>query len=208
MTAKLYRLPRGAKKPGAKTAANANDELRAYQLHVELEWVSPKVWRRLLVPTTIDLSRLHVALLWGTGWQGGHLHEFVFADANYGPLEPDWDLPEGVIDEASVTFEEALGTRRTFLYIYDFGDNWRHKVKVEKTVTLGAPLSLALCLAGENACPPEDVGGAPGYQDFLQALADPAHPEHDQLKKWIGRPFDPGAFDVAEINQWLYQTES
>ena len=115
MTAKLHRLPGGAKKSGAKTSANASDGLRAYQLHVELEWVYPRVWRRLLVPTTIDLSRLHVVLLWGTGWQGGHLHEFVFADASYGPLEPDWDLAEGVIDES--------------------------------TVTLGAPLSLALCLA-------------------------------------------------------------
>ena len=89
MTAKLYRLPGDAKKSGAQTTVNASAGLRAYQLHVELEWVRPRVWRRLLVPTTIDLSRLHVALLWGTGWQGGHLHEFVFADANYGPLEPD-----------------------------------------------------------------------------------------------------------------------
>ena len=168
----------------------------------------PRVWRRLLVPTTIDLSRLHVALLWGTGWQGGHLHEFVFADANYGPLEPDWDLPGGMIDEATVTLEEALGARRTFVYVYDFGDNWHHKVKVEKTVTLDAPLSLALCLAGEIACPPEDVGGAAGYEVFLQALADPAHPEHDQLKQWIGRPFEPATFDLAEINQWLNHTES
>ena len=37
---------------------------------------------------------------------------------------------------------------------------------------------------------------------------DPAHPEHDELKEWIGRPFDPAAFDVAEINQWLNHTES
>lgn len=113
-----------------------------------------------------------------------------------------------MIDEASVTLEQALGARRTFLYIYDFGDNWRHKVKVEKTVALGAPLSLALCLAGENACPPEDVGGAPSYENFVQALAYPSHPEHEELKEWIGRLFDSAAFDVAEINQWLNHTES
>ena len=79
---------------------------------------------------------------------------------------------------------------------------------MEKTVTLGAPLSLALCLAGENACPPEDVGGAPGYQEFLQALADPDYPEHDELKQWIGGSFDPAAFDVDEVNRRLNQTES
>ena len=95
MTAKLHRLPGGSKKSAAKTSANANCGLRAYQLHVELEWVYPKVWRRLLVPTTIDLSRLHVALLWGTGWQGGHLHEFVFADASYGSVRAGLGLARG-----------------------------------------------------------------------------------------------------------------
>ena len=69
-------------------------------------------------------------------------------------------------------------------------------------------LALALSLAGENVCPLEDVGGAPGYEDFVQALANPAHPEHDERKEWVGRPFDPAAFDVAEINQWLNHTES
>jgi hypothetical protein len=86
--------------------------------------------------------------------------------------------------------------------------NYLQVVQDFRRTPLDAPLSLALCLAGENACPPEDVGGAPGYEDFREALADPAHPEHDELKQWIGRPFDPAAFDVAEINQWLYQTES
>ncbi len=208
MSAKLYQLPGTAKKSrlNNKNAAHASHGLQAYQLYVELEWVRPKVWRRLLVPTTIKLSRLHVAFLWGTGWDGGHLHEFVFADAHYGPCEPGWDLPDDVLDESAVTLQEALGSRKTFSYIYDFGDDWRHRVKVEKTVTLDAPLPLALCLEGENACPPEDVGGVPGYEEFLKALADPKHSEHEDLKEWIGGSFDPAAFDVAEVNRRLNQT--
>ncbi|UUZ66196.1 plasmid pRiA4b ORF-3 family protein (plasmid) [Polaromonas sp. P1-6] len=133
MTAKLYQLPSGPKKSGTrKSNANASDPLQAYQLYVELDWVRPKVWRRLLVPITIKLSSLHVTLLFGTGWQGGHLHEFIFADANYGRIEPGWDLADGVLDEEHVTLQEALGSRKTFVYVYDYGDNWRHKVKVEK----------------------------------------------------------------------------
>lgn len=212
MTAKLYQLPRPQKITGVRQSneskANANQPLQAYQLFVELDWVRPKVWRRLLVPITIKLPSLHVALLWGTGWQGGHIHEFIFADANYGRIEPGWDLPDGVLDEAPVTLQEALGSRKTFVYVYDYGDNWRHKVKVEKIVKLDAPISSAICLDGENACPPEDVGGAPGYEEFLAALADPTNPEHKELKDWIGGSFDPTAFDVAEVNERLNPSQT
>lgn len=179
---------------------------QAYQLHVELEWVTPKVWRRFLVPITIELPLLHTTLLFGTGWQGGHIHEFVFGHDSYGPKEPGLDL-DHVMDEERVTLREALGARKTFVYVYDYGDDWRHKVKVEKIVTLDAPISRGVCIDGENACPPEDVGGAPGYEEFLAALADPAHPEHGELKEWIGGSFDPAAFDVAEVNQRLNPSE-
>ena len=209
MSAKLYQLPGGPKKTGhRKSNANAGEPLQAYQLYVELDWVRPKVWRRLLVPITIQLPSLHVTLLFGTGWQGGHIHEFVFADANYGRIEPGWDLPDGVLAEAHVTLHEALGSRKTFVYVYDYGDNWVHKVKVEKIVKLDAPISSAVCLDGENACPPEDVGGAPGYEEFLAALADPTDPEHESLKEWIGGSFDPTAFDVAEVNERLKPSET
>ena len=214
MTAKHSQLPGAPKKSGArkttatstaKSTAHASHGLQAYQLYVELEWVHPKVWRRLLVPASTKLSRLDVALLEGMGWEGGHMHEFVFADVRYGPCQPGWEMLEDMLDESTVTLQEALGARKTFMYVYDFGDDWRHKIKVEKIITLDAPLSLAVCLEGENACPPEDVGGPPGYETFLDALADKTNPEHEDLKEWIGGSFDPAAFDVAEVNARLNQ---
>jgi hypothetical protein len=61
-----------------------------------------------------------------------------------------------------------------------------------------------VCLAGENACPPEDSGGVSGYERMLEALADPHHPEHDNYVRWIGRDaFDPAAFDIVAINAAL-----
>ena len=36
------------------------------------------IWRQILVPGSIRLSNLHGVLLWTMGWEGGHLHEFVF----------------------------------------------------------------------------------------------------------------------------------
>ena len=178
----------------------------AYQLYVELDRVKPKVWRRLLVPVTIELPLLHVMLLRGMGWEGGHLHEFVFGHDHYGPSEPGLEL-EQVDDEDGVTLRDALGARRSFQYVYDYGDNWFHKVKVERVVMPAEPIAKALCIGGENACPPEDVGGAPGYDEFREALADPNHSEHEHFKTWIGRPFDPSAFDIDEVNRRLNQTE-
>ncbi len=61
-----------------------------------------------------------------------------------------------------------------------------------------------ICLDGARACPPEDVGGIGRYDDFLQAITDPAHPEHQEFTEWIGDTFDPEEFDVNEVNQKLW----
>jgi len=105
--------------------------------------------------------------------------------------------------EEDVTLTEALGTRKTFEHLYDFGDGWWHKIKVEQIVKLDSPIEYAQCVGGENACPPEDAGGSLGYEEFLEALVDPQHPEHIEMKEWIGRPFDPRAFHIDEVNARL-----
>ena len=114
---------------------------------------------------------------------------------------------DDIADEEGVTLRDALGAKKTFTYVYDYGDDWRHKVKVEKVVTLGAPIERGVCIGGENACPPEDVGGPPGYEEFLAALADPNHSEHRDLTEWIGGSFDPAAFSVDKVNERLSSTE-
>ena len=80
-------------------------------------------------------------------------------------------------------------------------------MKVEKIVTLDVPITSGVCIGGENACPPEDVGSPPGYEEFLAAMADPKHREHRELKKWIGGSFEPTVFNVAEVNERLSASE-
>jgi transposase len=159
---------------GMGTTSIDASELHAWQLYVELEDVQTRrsgagCW----CPLDIDLSRLHVALLWGTGWDGGHIHEFIFGPDHYGATEPGREFPDDLQPEEDVLLSQALGRRKSFKYLYDFGDSWWHSVKVEQIVRLDVPLDFARCIAGENACPPEDVGGRAGYEEFLEALADP-----------------------------------
>lgn len=197
MGALLYEV--SGKSAGSKTAKTG----KVFQLRADLRGTRPKIWRRIVVPATIRLPILHVVLLRAMGWQGGHLHEFLFGDANYGRPEPNWDLPDGVEDETRVSLRKALQGGGAFTWVYDYGDNWTHKIKVEREVDMVVPLDSPMCITGQGACPPEDVGGVPGYEHFLEAIADPSHPEHAQLKDWCGGAFDPTAFDVEDVQQRL-----
>ena len=120
-----------------------------------------------------------------------------------GMPDPDWDLPGSVTSESRTRLGPSLGRLKTFSYIYDFGDSWEHKLNVEKLLPLGAVERYPLCLDGAHAVPPEDVGGPPGYIDFLEAISDSHHPEHEETLDWCGGEFDPGTFDIDRINKIL-----
>ena len=173
-----------------------------FLLKVELRHLKPVIWRRILVPADIKLPRLHVVLLRTMGWMGGHLHEFIIGERNFGV--PDEDYPEiGLEKEGRVTLIKALGGLKTFRYLYDYGDAWDHRIKVEKILSADPTLHSPFCVDGANACPPEDVGGCPGYLDFLEAIRDPTHEEHQHMLDWCGGHFDPTAFDTSEVNARL-----
>ncbi|WP_420232884.1 plasmid pRiA4b ORF-3 family protein [Pseudomonas sp. ABY48] len=171
-------------------------------LHIELKWITPTIWRRFAVPENITLGKLHHVIQVVMGWSDSHLHEFEIAGENYGMPDPDGWGPT-VNPEARKTLIKALNGKRTFNYLYDFGDSWHHRIKVEKTLPAIACPQVPYCIEGANACPPEDVGGGPGYEDFLEAMANPDHPEHDAIVEWHGETFDPTIFDCERVNQWF-----
>ena len=173
---------------------------RAYQMTITLRGIRPPIWRRVQVPGAVRLAALHEVIQTVFGWTDSHLHQFVVADRTY--VQPD-DLDEAVEDESGVTLAEALGTRnKRFLYAYDFGDNWEHDVVVENIVA-GNSGTRPLCLGGKRHRPPEDCGGPPGYQNFLEAVRDPGHEEHVAMLEWVGGSFDAEAFDIAAVNRAL-----
>jgi hypothetical protein len=172
-----------------------------YQLKVTLKGIRPPIWRRLHVPGPITLAALHDVLQAAFGWTGTHLHQFIVGERYYG--QPD-DFDEVVFDEGGVTLASTLGTRiKRFAYVYDFGDDWEHEIVVEKVIAGNAGSERPLCLAGRRQRPPEDCGGPCGYQQFLEAIGDPAHEEHQAMLERVDGSFDPELFDLEVVNRAL-----
>jgi len=173
------------------------------QLKVTLAEVEPPVWRRLLVPTDMTLAKLHEALQDAMGWTNSHLHCFEIAGRRIGMVGVEEDSPE-LEDERRVRVTSVLPRKGARLvYRYDYGDDWEHVVEVEDVTSPDRRLSYPVCIAGARACPPEDCGGAFGYEEFITALADPTHDEHDQMVTWVGGHFDPDSFDANAVNRLL-----
>lgn len=160
------------------------------------------------MPDNLALGDLHYILYPAMGWGGYHLHAFRFGggfgETEY--LDAETAMDSGGEDEYSVTLRDVIQRKgQVFSYEYDFGDGWRHAVKVEKIIPYDPLMSLPLCLAGERACPPEDCGSFPGYADILEALKTPPSDrteEQKELLQWAG-PYDPEAFDLAAVNRRL-----
>lgn len=178
-----------------------------WQLRVELLDVAPTVWRRLIVPSDITLPKLHTVLQCSLGWTNSHLHEFLIGGVRYELPNPDDDFDFAVVkrDERRVKLDKALGRiARAFEYVYDFGDDWHHLIVVEDRHPQRSDALLTVqCIDGVNRVPPEDVGGAPGYETFLAAISDPTHEDHAHLLRWAGGSFDPTAFDIRAVNREL-----
>jgi len=175
----------------------------AFRLRLTLEDVVPTVWRRLLVPGGVRLAKLHHMFQAAMGWTDSHLHSFTIGDELYGMHFDDY--PEEEIDESGVTVLQAVGQHRRWWYEYDFGDGWRHEVVVEDVTRTARALKFAVCIDGQNACPPEDCGGPPGYAELLDVLADPGHEDYDRMLAWAGGQFDPTEFDLVVANAALQQ---
>ena len=176
----------------------------ALQLKVTLLGVKPPIWRRILVPASIALPGLHRVFQVVMGWEDSHLHAFEIKKKRYVMAGVDeWDDSPYELSEDGVKIAKLVEVGDTFVYLYDFGDDWRHLVVVEAISSAGRALVHASCLGGERACPPEDVGGTPGYYYFLQAISDPSHEEHEDYLEWAEDGFDPEAFNLADLNARL-----
>ena len=172
-----------------------------FQVRISLADVTPEVWRRVAVPGAYTLDRMHRVIQYAMGWQNYHLHSFEIEGVQYGEPDPDGELD--LRDELEVRLDAVAGKDSRFVYTYDFGDWWEHEVLVEDVLPADPDERYPLCLAGERACPPEDVGGPEGYAEFVAAVVDPGHPRYPAMREWLGRDFDPTAFEPDRVSTLL-----
>jgi hypothetical protein len=121
------------------------------------------------------------------------------------PMPDDVDFGIEMENETKTRLSHVVsetGKAMRFKYEYDFGDGWLHEVLFEGYRPVEKGMKYPVCLEGARACPPEDVGGVWGYDEFLQALADPDHERHEEFMEWAG-PFDPEEFDPKEVTKYL-----
>ena len=169
------------------------------RLKVTLDDVKPAVQRRLEVPLTIRLDRLHLVLQAALGWTDSQLYEIKAGGVGWGMPDPDFgDDPLDARKARLVDVLEDVGTK-TIKYLYDFGDGWEHTIKVERVTEAVPGVAYPVLLDAKGRCPPEDVGGPWGYDEFLEALADPDHEDHADTKVWAGRNYDPKVVDVEAL---------
>jgi len=175
-----------------------------YQLKVTLKHSKPPIWRRIHVKAHTTLYKLHQIIQIAMGWTNSHLHQFIADGVYYGEPHPDFGFE--VVSERRVRLHQiASDVREKFIYEYDFGDGWEHEIVVEKLLAPEPKVRYPRCIKGKRNCPPEDVGGVWGYADFLEAIEQADHPEHEAYLEWIGGSFDPEEFDSDMVNAGLRQ---
>ena len=181
-----------------------SEPIQIYQLKFTLRGSRPPIWRQFQVRGDINLGKLHRILQVVMGWTDTHLHQFTIRGKQYWiPDEGDMDLRKK-IDERKHRLRDVVSRQASrFAYEYDFGDLWAHELLVENILSPQAGVQYPVCLAGARACPPEDVGGTVGYENLLEAIHNPNHPQHEEYLEWVGDSFDPEAFDADEVNRKL-----
>ena len=171
--------------------------VESHRIKVTLSDVKPPVWRRLLVPSDIELTELHEVIQAAMGWLNCHLHAFSVGRRHFSPHQEDLD-PIGE-DSRGMTLGVLAPNKGDRLeYEYDFGDGWRHEILIEDV--LDKRCEAITCLAGKRACPPEDCGGAWGYANLREVLANPGHSDHEEFVEMYGDHVDPERFDLNEVN--------
>lgn len=205
-------------------------DMKAYKIKIILRNSDPLIWRRVIVPSEITFKRLHDVIQFTMGWKDYHLYDFNIKEENLritcdeeAIAEYDYyskikltkaNDPHGYIAKLleikpklsdKVKIDKYLINNKNIEYIYDFGDYWKHDVVLEEVVE-DYKYGYPICLEGVGACPPEDIGGVLGYEEFLHIFNDKNHPEHEELRQWAKNNYYKENFDVDDLNIFMSNT--
>jgi len=172
---------------------------KSLQMRIDLREVKPPIWRRIVVPDSLNLTELHAVIQGAMGWSDTAMHSFWIGNQCYKIPDEDFYPGPREKDERKHKIGSLLKKGSKFDYDYNFSEGWSHRIVVEEIEDTpdGTP---PRCIAGKRECPLEDCGGSSGYADVVAALPDPKHPEHADKKEWAPDDFDPERFDLDETN--------
>jgi len=199
--------------------------MRTYQLKISLLDVKPTIWVRLQVSAEASFVDLHKAIMTFSNWVGYHMHDFKFAKSNVEIRSPDEDDidPTGfwqhmaeqghteyaemlknyvkpAVKKPTTKLLECFDIEGECIYMYDYGDGWECKIKLEKTVESDAAVIILTDFSGK--WPPEDCGGAGGYMDLLETLKDPKSEDYQDMTDWIS-DMKYEDINISEVNKKL-----
>jgi Plasmid pRiA4b ORF-3-like protein len=182
---------------------SVNPELPVLRIKIVLLGTKPPIWRRVLVPAEFTLAQLHDVVQAAMGWEDCHLYQFYIGKQRFGVPDPNERFLGGslTLNEKKTRLANLLNTvGAKATYIYDLGDSWEHALTVEKILPAELDVPYPLCTEGKLAAPPEDCGGIPGFYHMMEALADPNHEDHEDMRDWTDS-FDPEAFSLEAVNK-------
>jgi Plasmid pRiA4b ORF-3-like protein len=208
-----------------RTDKSPNRQESILELRVLIVDSHPEIWRQLEVHGSTALDQVHRILQVAFDWEDAHLHRFTDSDP-FAPLRPiDGEIPEtpqwlprqwcedpedSAEEDCSLDQLLARGSGIAF-YEYDFGDSWLHRIELVSRRPARPTSPPARLVYGARRGPLEDSGGMPGYEEILDALADPSHPDHTAYSAWVAEitgtdgPFNPGFLDVEATNRELHR---
>ena len=177
-----------------------NQTDRIARIRIQLDGSDPVVWRRVEVPLTTSLKGLHDIIQAVTLFEDYHLFQFDVGDKRYGIPDPEWDDVIKTLDAGKTRLGVLIDRGVSmFSYTYDFGDNWQHTIAIETVAAADPAIDYPRFIDGARRAPPEDVGGIPGFERFLEAMTKPRHRERKRLTEWYGGPFDPDDIEPSTI---------
>ncbi len=179
---------------------SGNNKVTVYRCKIILRDTHPVIWRRIETQD-VTLNQLHELIQTAMGWSNSHQHQFEIAGCRYIDRHltmAGWDDPDA-IEDSGIRISDLVskhGSKLRMGYEYDFGDSWQHDVLLEAVTESESGVKYPRCVAGERACPPEDIGGAYGFADYVEAITNKKHSKHRDYLEWYG-PFDPAKFQAA-----------
>lgn len=175
---------------------------KVYELTITLEDTEPLVWRKVLIHDFIELNELHMVIQLVMGWEDSHLYSFEINKKSYSDSESALEMDK-INDAEGTQLCDVIGNTKKFLYAYDFGDDWIHQIEITAVLETDARMNYPICIAGENACPPENCGGTSGFKNLKAILAGKDSNEKDELLSWIGGFYNPHTFDPNFVNRFF-----